>query len=113
MRTVKRTFQALAHVKGSEERAKFNTDWITSEYMPSYRYGVRNDDGSATPFTYRTKAEADAIWSANLKTAYGTDARNKRYTRDGERIAGYQEFCEAREEWQALIALRVLPTVTQ
>ena len=62
---------------------------------------------------YQRFRAADAIWSANLKAAYGTDACNKRYTRESELIAGYQEFCEARETWQALIVLRVLPEVAK
>ena len=59
MKVVRRTFEALKFSKGSPERDRLNQDWITSEYLPSYRYGVRNDDGSKTPFTYRTKAEAE------------------------------------------------------
>ena len=59
MITVRRTFEALKFPKGSQERTKLNEDWLTSEYMPSHGYGVRNDDGSHLPFTYRTKAEAD------------------------------------------------------
>ena len=59
MIAVKRTFEALKFPKGSPERAKLNEDWLTSEYMPSHGYGVRNDDGSHLPYTYRTKAEAD------------------------------------------------------
>lgn len=58
MKVVRRTFEAAKLPKGSEERARLNKDWLTSEYMPSYRYGVRWDDGNHTPFTYRTKAEA-------------------------------------------------------
>ena len=59
MKTVKRTFEAAKHPKGSPERFRLNLDWMTSEYMPSHRYGVREDDGAHLPFTYRTKAEAD------------------------------------------------------
>lgn len=59
MKVVRRTFEALKHPKGSPERARLNEDWLTSEYMTSYRYGVREDDGTQTPFTYRTKAEAE------------------------------------------------------
>lgn len=58
MKVLRRTFEALKHPKGSPERNRLNADNLTSEYMPSYRYVVRNDDGSHTPFTYRTKAEA-------------------------------------------------------
>jgi hypothetical protein len=58
MQVVKRTFTALNYEKGSLERAALNKDWLTSEYMPSHRYGVRGNNGEHTPFTYRTKAEA-------------------------------------------------------
>lgn len=58
MKVVKRTFAAKRMPVGSPERAAANLDWLTSEYMPSYKYGVREDDGGHTPFTYRTKAEA-------------------------------------------------------
>ena len=59
MKTVRRTFEALKFPKGHPERARLNEDWLTSEYMPSHGYGVRNDDGSHLPITYRTKAEAE------------------------------------------------------
>ena len=59
MKIVRRTFEALKFPKGSSERTELNKDWLTSEYMPSHGYGVRNDDGSELPFTYRTKAEAE------------------------------------------------------
>lgn len=59
MKVIKRTFEAAKFPKGSSEREQLNNDWLTSEYMTSYRYGLRNDDGSHTPFTYRTKAEAE------------------------------------------------------
>ena len=59
MKTVRRTFEALKFPKGHPERARLNEDWLTSEYMPSHGYGVRNDDGSHLPFTYSTKAEAE------------------------------------------------------
>ena len=58
MKIVKRTFDALKLPRGSAERERANSDWLTSEYMPSHRYGLREDDGSHTPFTYRSKAEA-------------------------------------------------------
>ena len=59
MKVVSRTFEALKFPKGSPERTRLNEDWLTSEYMPSHGYGVRNDDGNHLPFTYRTKAEAE------------------------------------------------------
>lgn len=58
MIVVRRTFEAEKHPAGSAERTRLNLDWLTSEYMTSYRYGVREDDGAHTPFTYRTRAEA-------------------------------------------------------
>ena len=64
MLVVKRTFEAANFAKGSPERQQLNADWLTSEYMPSYKYGVREDDGRQTPFTYRTKAEAEQKASA-------------------------------------------------
>lgn len=57
---VTRTFEAAKHPKDSAERARLNLDWLTSEYMPSHRYGLRTADGGHTPFTFRTKAEAKA-----------------------------------------------------
>jgi hypothetical protein len=58
MKIVKRTFAAKKHPVGSAQRGELNKDWLTSEYMPSHKYGIRNDDNGHTPFTYRTKAEA-------------------------------------------------------
>ena len=60
MKVVKRTLEALKHPKGSKEREELNKDWLTSEYMTSHKYGLRGDDGSHLPFTYRTKAAAEA-----------------------------------------------------
>ena len=59
MKIVRRTFEALKFPKGHPERKRLNEDWLTSEYMPSHGYGVRNDDVRHLPFTYRTKAEAE------------------------------------------------------
>ena len=56
----RRTFEAAKHAKGSNERAQLNLSSLTSEYMPSYKYVVCDDDGQPTPFSYRTKAEAEA-----------------------------------------------------
>jgi hypothetical protein len=58
MKAVRRTFEALRHPANSPERARLNGDWRTSEYMPSHRYGLANDDGTRTPHTFRTKTEA-------------------------------------------------------
>jgi len=54
----RRTFEAKQHPKDSDERRRLNCNPITSEYMPSYKY-VLCEDGKPTPFTYRTKAEAE------------------------------------------------------
>jgi hypothetical protein len=71
---LKRTFTARNHPKDSAERKTLNEDVLTSEYMPSYKFLVREpflmSDGSANPrqpFVNRpftTKAEAVAYLSA-------------------------------------------------
>lgn len=66
MKVHKRTFLAKTFPQGSEMRNTLNCDWLTSEYMPSQRYGIRHDDGTSTPYTCRTKAEAE-IKSLELK----------------------------------------------
>ena len=58
MKVVRRTFEAAKYPKGSRERELLNQDWLTSEYMTSHKYGVRNDDGSHLPYTYATKQQA-------------------------------------------------------
>ncbi len=55
----RRTFEAKKHPKGSPERAKLNLSSLTSEYMPSYRYVACENSGERTPFTFRTKREAE------------------------------------------------------
>jgi hypothetical protein len=62
VKVVRRTFEALKYPKGSPERARLNLDGLTSEYMPSYRYVLRLDDGSRpfAPLTFRTKREGEA-----------------------------------------------------
>ena len=60
MKIMKRTFEAKYFARDSVERAKLNNSSVTSEYMPSYKYVICNDDGTTTPFTYRTKTEAVA-----------------------------------------------------
>lgn len=60
MKTVKRTFEAKKYAKGSPERAALNTDPLTSEYMPSYKYILRTNDDKPTPWAFATRAEADA-----------------------------------------------------
>ena len=59
----RRTFEAKQWPKGSTERATLNGDPLTSEYFPSMRYIIRQDDGSRGPAIgmFRTKAEAEAI----------------------------------------------------
>ncbi len=59
MKVMRRTFEASKHSPGSVDRGRLNGDNLTSEYMTSYRYTVREDDGSKTPYCYRTKAEAE------------------------------------------------------
>lgn len=82
MKVTRRTFEALKFPKASSERAKLNEDWLTSEYMPSHGYGVRNDDGSHLPFTYRSKAEAERKVQAD-------DAkRSERLTREYQKTYG-------------------------
>ena len=59
MRTVKRTFEALRHAPGTADRARLNLSWVTSEYLPSIRYGIIEDDGTPTCWNYRTKRECE------------------------------------------------------
>ena len=40
MKVIRRTFEALKHEKGSDERARLNLSWVTSEYLPGIRYGI-------------------------------------------------------------------------
>lgn len=68
MEILRRTFKAEKYPKGSEERRRLNCDPITSQYMPSHRYALRQpflmSDGTPHPMqqylvdTFRTKAEA-------------------------------------------------------
>jgi hypothetical protein len=61
MMAVRRTFEALNHPKGSTQRAALNLSALTSEYMPSYRYMLLDDNGRAMEATTsRTKADAEA-----------------------------------------------------
>ena len=60
MRTIRRTFEALKYEKGSEERRRLNLSWVTSEYLPSIKYGLVEDDGTPTCWTYATKRECEA-----------------------------------------------------
>ena len=55
----RRTFEAALYPKGSDERARLNLSSLTSEYMPSYKYVLATEEGKATTWAYRTKAEAD------------------------------------------------------
>lgn len=56
---VRRTFEAKRHPIGSEERVRLNLSWVTSEYLPSVRYGIL-EDGKETCWNYRTKRECEA-----------------------------------------------------
>lgn len=66
----RRTFEAAKHPPGSPERVQLNLDPLTSEYMPSYRYLIREparmSDGTPNPAqafhnrTFRTKTEGQA-----------------------------------------------------
>jgi hypothetical protein len=56
----RRTFEAKQHPRGSQERARLNERPETSEYMPSYRYCVRDTYGTVS---YRTRREAEAAAS--------------------------------------------------
>ena len=58
MTIVRRTFEAKKYEYNSAMRRLLNQSWITSEYMPSHKYGLVADDGTRLPYTYRTKAEA-------------------------------------------------------
>jgi hypothetical protein len=69
MKVARRQFTAKNFPEGSEERQTLNCDPLTSEYMPSYRYSLRNDDDSKTPFSYRTKTEAEAACETYSKAA--------------------------------------------
>jgi len=60
MIVMRRTFAAKYYPLGSETRKELNLSPLTSEYMPSYKYVVCEDDRTTTPFTYQTKAEAQA-----------------------------------------------------
>lgn len=60
MKVIRRTFEALKHEKGSDERARLNLSWVTSEYLPGIRYGIIEDDGTPTCWNYRTKRECEA-----------------------------------------------------
>jgi len=59
MQTIKRTFEALQHEKGSPERIRLNLSWVTSEYLPSIKYGIIEDDGTETCWNYKTKRECE------------------------------------------------------
>jgi hypothetical protein len=58
MKVVRRTFEAKRFPKGSKERARLNADSLTSEYLPTYQYVLRGDNGEYTPYCYHTKVEA-------------------------------------------------------
>jgi hypothetical protein len=70
MEILTRTFEAAKQTAGSPERAALNCDPLTSEWMPSYRFLIREpflmSNGSThptQPFTsrcFRTKSDAAA-----------------------------------------------------
>ena len=72
---LRRTFEAKKFPEGSAERAKFNEDALTSEYMPSYKYLLRKpalmSDGTPHPNQkwntrqFKTKAEAEQYQREN------------------------------------------------
>lgn len=76
----RRTFEAAQHGKESEERARLNRDALTSEYMPSHRYIVKEpalmSDGRQNPtqqffnHTFRTKGEAEAFITTKQGQAF-------------------------------------------
>lgn len=72
MEIVKRTFEANTYEKGSPERAILNKSWVTSEYLPSIRFGILDDQGTPTCWNYKTKRECqekiDQL-KANRRTA--------------------------------------------
>lgn len=94
MKVVRRTFEAAKFPKGSADRERLNLDWLTSEYMPSYRYGVRNDDGTKVMVglgaeTFRTKREAEAaIPGAVAKGKVAKTAKNARYYTYAHNVVG-------------------------
>ena len=52
---------------------------------------------------YRKFAEADRIWSANLKKKYGKRAGDMRYEPAGEQVRGYREFRASGAAWRMLV----------
>ena len=59
MKVAKRTFEALKYPAGSEERARLNLDNLTSEYYPSHKYCLRDNEGHKLSWTFRTKRAAE------------------------------------------------------
>lgn len=66
MKIMRRTFEVSKYPEGSPERATLNRDSITSEYITSYRYELRHDDGTSANFAYRTKREAESALPPGL-----------------------------------------------
>ena len=54
---LKRTFEALSHPKGSEERKKLNEKSLTSEYMTSYKYIL---------FVYHPETEETFVYTSQF-----------------------------------------------
>lgn len=57
MNIIKRTFEALKHPKGSQERIKLNEELITSEYQPDYKYIL--EVGNYQLHAFKTRKEAE------------------------------------------------------
>jgi hypothetical protein len=58
----KRTFEAKKHPKDSAERSRLNANVLTSEYMPSYKYCIVDENGKGISTTARpTKQECEAL----------------------------------------------------
>ena len=57
MEIVKRNFEAKKYPKNSEIRKELNNNFLTSEYMTSYKYGIVISENSYR--TFRTKSEAE------------------------------------------------------
>jgi len=55
---IKRTFEAKKYPANSPERARLNLSWVTSEYLPSIRYGIL-ENGQPTCWNYTTKKECE------------------------------------------------------
>lgn len=48
----------MQYPPGSKKRKELNKSSLTSEYLPSYRYVLCDNQGNTTPALYRSKKEA-------------------------------------------------------